>query len=240
MFRSLVLLFTVLLLLCVHSFCTASSSSSLYLPAYDVLPTTTEASFSLFPVSTALVLGSEVPVYWSFTGGNATWEANVYLIDVTAWASAAKLNTQPLTAQTGQFVWTVTAPTRRFNISHTFQLYIVDTLTRAWTYGSKFTLTTNINLEFLSPVANAVFAPNSRVALQWTGGLSQWVLQVYLINKNGNDVQAVVNQDPITNIAQTIVWTLPAHLNCSDSYLFYVQNVPTSTWTYGPEWTIQC
>lgn len=241
MFRLRVFLFfCAVVVLCVPCLCAAGIDIRL-LPARDAV-SSAQASFALTPVADTLLVGSEVPIYWTFTftGTNAsTWLAGLYLIDVTTWTVATALNDNvALTAQAGQYVWNATAA--GLDLSHTFQFYIADTETRAWTYGNTFNFTTEVNMEFLAPTWNAVFTPSSRVAIRWTGGYSQWDVQLFLVDVTEWTVAAVVNEVPIPNLTQTVLYTLPAALSCKHVYQFYVENSPATTWTYGPQWTIQC
>jgi hypothetical protein len=95
-------------------------------------------------------------------------------------------------------------------------------------------------LSVTAPAAGAVAIPGQPVTIQWTGGDPAWTISVALIDTSLFQVVDVAT--PGVPNAGAVTWTLPVTLPfglqaCGRTFQFYVQNVPTTQWAYGPLFT---
>jgi hypothetical protein len=105
------------------------------------------------------------------------------------------------------------------------------------------------SFSLLSPTEGSVVTAGQNVSVQWTGGDPSELIDVYLIELTPDFPFAAVGvvASSTTNTG-TVSWVFPEHINygsfsydtCGHSYLFYVQNVEQTTWTYGPHFTAAC
>jgi hypothetical protein len=91
-----------------------------------------------------------------------------------------------------------------------------------------------------APAAGSVVTPGQPVTILWTGGDPAWTISVALIDVSLFQVVDVATPGVPNTGAAT--WTLPVTLpfglrSCGRTFQFYVQNVPTTQWAYGPLFT---
>ena len=92
--------------------------------------------------------------------------------------------------------------------------------------------------KFLNPLGGEIFEVGSAVAIYWTGGphVPQKVL-IYLVDVTAwqiiETVIALHNESTVPGLFQ---WTIPVSLslNHTHTFQFYIEDVPRTTWTYGP------
>jgi hypothetical protein len=98
-------------------------------------------------------------------------------------------------------------------------------------------------LQFTAPTNGAIFAPGQPVTISWTGGDPNWLIDISMISTELNAVQS--GEGPVPNTG-TATFTLSSTngygfpTSCGHTYEFYIQNEPTTQWTYGSQFTIVC
>ena len=87
-----------------------------------------------------------------------------------------------------------------------------------------------------APVVNSVWLAGSSMTIQWTDGPPATPVKLALVDVPAWTVVASI----AVNIPNTgsYTWTIPANLPTS-TYLVYIEAMDQSTWTYGPNFTIQ-
>lgn len=95
---------------------------------------------------------------------------------------------------------------------------------------------------FLNPLEKEIYEPGSEIAIYWKGGpaLPQKV-NISLIDIQPCKVIATVVVNHIEFINPGLYyWTIPETfpLLHNHTYQFYIQDVPRTTWTYGPVFKI--
>ena len=100
-----------------------------------------------------LCAGTEISINWS--GGDATWNVLVSIIDVNSWTTVAVVNSS--TVNDGNEIWTIPS-----NLpAGSYQIYVQEVNYATWTYGDVFTL----NLCPAEPVCLEACANN--ILLNW-------------------------------------------------------------------------
>ena len=97
-------------------------------------------------------------------------------------------------------------------------------------------------LTFLNPCGRETYEVGSNVAICWTGGppLPQHV-NISLVDHQLNAVVQVVATNHKTYEPVGVVqWVIPVDfaINHTHDYLFYIEDAPRTTWTYGPGFKI--
>lgn len=88
---------------------------------------------------------------------------------------------------------------------------------------------------FTAPVAGTSWCTGSNMVIQWSGGDPNWNVTLLLID--------VPNWVVYTTIAPNIpntgafTWTVPSNIP-PGTYQTYVQNIPVTSWAYGPSFSI--
>ena len=87
----------------------------------------------------------------------------------------------------------------------------------------------------LTPTAGELVPAGQPVTVTWTGGDPSWSVNVLLIDQATNTVVYGFGVAPNTG---SRVVTIPNP--CGHTYLFYIENSPRTTWTYGSVFTVVC
>jgi len=96
--------------------------------------------------------------------------------------------------------------------------------------------------KIIAPTAGSVFAPGQEVPVRWTGGSPSWSVNVSLIDSAAWTVvkSAASNLPNRGSLSDTFPTTLSFDGPCGRSYLYYVENVERTTWTYGSLFSVVC
>ncbi|MFH0780169.1 MAG: LamG-like jellyroll fold domain-containing protein [Parcubacteria group bacterium] len=88
---------------------------------------------------------------------------------------------------------------------------------------------------FTAPTAGTNWCIGSHMPIQWTGGDPNWNVNLSLIDVPNWVVYAtIVPSMPNTG---AFTWTIPSNIPPS-TYQIYVQNLPVTSWAYGPSFSI--
>ncbi len=91
-----------------------------------------------------------------------------------------------------------------------------------------------------APPEGSVLYPGQHVTIQWTGGDPSWSVDVFLTDVTAwTGAYLVAGNVPNSG---SVDWTLPPEYPFGGPnghvYLFYIQNVQVTAWTYGPLFSI--
>ena len=96
--------------------------------------------------------------------------------------------------------------------------------------------------KIIAPTAGSVFAPGQEVPIRWTGGFPSWSVNVSLIDSAAWTVvkSAASNLPNRGSLSDAFPTSLPFDGPCGRSYVYYVENVERTAWTYGSLFSVVC